>query len=132
MVSRPLIVTYATAICGSGDVIGDLVYINGNITNGSYQATKADPTDTSKMPVIAVIVNKVNSTHAVIQFEGNVSIYTGLVAGKTYYLGTSGRPVNVIPIPDPGSRLQVQPIGVALDANILKFQPNARLVVLQG
>jgi hypothetical protein len=114
----------ATASCDSGDAVGDLVYVSGNFSSGDYQVRKADVTQYVKMPVIAVIIAKLTSTRAVIQFEGEIkNQYTGLTPGRTYFVGANGRPSSTPPTPGPGQRAYVQPIGVAVDQTVLRLTP---------
>ena len=132
IVATPLKNTnFATAICGSGDSVGDLLHINGNIVGSDYQAEKADPIN-NKMPAIAVIVYKITTTRAVVQFEGNVNVYTGLTAGKTYYVDSLGRPALTPPSAPIGGKAYVQPVGVALDANALQLKPSKQMVILRN
>lgn len=134
IVARPLKNTnFATAVVAGTDIVGDLVYISGNIIGGDYQATKVDPTAGAKMPVIAVIIYKISGTRAVIQFEGNVNgVYTGLTAGRTYYADSSGQPSLVPPVAPLNGKAYVQPIGVALDSNVLHLKPSKQLIILRN
>lgn len=122
----------ATAICLATDIVGDLLYINGNITGADYQTEKADPVN-NKMPAIAVIIYKITATRCVIQLEGNVNgIYTGLAAGKTYYVDATGRPSLVPPAAPVNGKAYVQPIGVAVDAGVLRFGPSRQMTILRN
>jgi len=123
---------FATAICGSSDIVGDLLHINGDIAGADYQTEKADPIN-NKMPAIAVIIYKITTTKCVIQFEGNVNgVYTGLTAGKTYYVDSTGRPALTPPSAPMSGKAYVQPIGVAVDANVLKLGPSKQMIILRN
>ena len=122
-----------TAVCVGSDSPGDLVYVTGGLTGFDYQVTKADVTQYFKMPVIAVIISKISSTRAVVQFEGEIkNQYTGLVPGRVYFVGSTGRPSLTPPIPGAGARAYVQSIGVAIDQTILKLTPVADMKVRVG
>lgn len=124
---------FVSAICAPTDSVGDIVYISGNVVGNDYQITKVDPTLGAKMPGVGVITAKITSTRAVIQFEGFVkNVYTGLLAGKTYFVGTNSKPTNVCPTPGIGGAMYVQPIGVAVDANILELRLSDDLTILRG
>jgi hypothetical protein len=125
IITRPLTTApTGTAICGISDAVGDLVYISGNKVGSDYSVSKVDPGDYNKFPAVAVVIYKITSTKAVIQFSGEIKgIYTGLTAGKTYWAGSSGTPVVVPPTPTAGNKMRVQSIGIAVDSDILRFEP---------
>jgi hypothetical protein len=133
VIARPLKDSnFATAICLAGDSIGDLVYVTGNIVTGDYQVSKADPNN-NKMPAIAVIIYKITATKAVIQFEGSVkNVYTGLTPGKTYFVDSNSQPTLIPPSPALLGKTYIQPIGVAVDSNVLKLNPSKQMIILRG
>lgn len=132
-VLRPLKDTgYATAVCSVTDNVGDLVYITGDLIGPDYQVARVDPLN-EKMPAVAVIVSKISAARAVIQFDGNVKgIYNTLVAGKTYFASELGRPSLTPPAPTLGGKAYVQPIGVAVDSDVLKLSPSEQMTILRG
>lgn len=125
IVTRPLSSTgFGTATCDSGDSVGDLVYISGPKLGSDYQVQRADPSDYAKFPAVAVIVAKLSSTRAVLQFQGEVKgVYTGLIPGKIYWAGASGSPSATPPVAGVGGKMRVQSIGVAVDTDVLRLEP---------
>lgn len=118
-----------TGTCLSTDSVGDLVYVTG----ASKAVTKADPTDNAKMPIIGCIISKSTATDCVVQTNDLVSsTYTGLTPGKMYFVGTDGRPTSIRPTPSIGNTLLVQPIGFAIDSNLMLITPSTAIVRLQG
>lgn len=113
---------YATASCTAGEAVGDLVYISGAKIGADYQIRKADVTDFTKMPAVAVIIQKISSTRAVIQFQGEVSLYSGLTPGRIYWVSDSGVPTTTPPSVTSGQRKYLQSVGVAVDSGRIKLQ----------
>jgi hypothetical protein len=119
-------------VCMLTDQIGDVVYIRGDM-NGYYKVARVDVTLSSKIPAIGIIVQKWGFTNALVQITGELKgIYTGLTAGKTYFVGTNGRPNITPPSPSFGGRAYVQPIGVALDQGVLLVRPAENLTIRIG
>ena len=78
-------------------------------------------------------LKEITSTKAVIQFDGMVkNTYTGLVAGKTYFVDANGQPPLTPPSPPISGKTYIQPIGVAMDANVLKLNPSKQMIILHG
>jgi hypothetical protein len=125
LVARPLgSKNKATAVCDVGDAVGDLVYVTGSMSGADYSVAKADVLAYAKMPTIAVITYKITATKAVIQFRDDVvGIYTGLLPGRVYFVGLDSKPTAVPPAPGAGQKLYLQPIGVAVDATVLRLNP---------
>lgn len=118
-----------TGTCVNTDAVGDLVYISGS---GKIIA-KADPTNNAKMPSIGCIISKSSSTVCSVQTSDLVSgVYTGLTPGKMYFVGTNSKPTAIRPTPTPGNSLLVQPIGFAIDTNMLLLTPGTNLTRLWG
>lgn len=137
LVTRPLgYRAKTTAICAVEDMVGDFVYVTGGFTEAAeYQVSKADISHPEKMPVIAVIIAKISDTSCVIQFYGEVrNVYTGLVPGKLYFVGSDGRPSMSPPTPPVGvnSRAYIQAAGVAVDEDILLFNPANEMKIRVG
>jgi hypothetical protein len=119
-------------VCMLTDQIGDAVYIRGNM-NGYYKVARADVTLSSKIPAIGIIVQKWGFTNAIVQVNGELKgVFSGMRAGKMYFVGSDGRPSATPPVPHHGGRAYVQPIGVALDQGILLVKSSESLVVLTG
>lgn len=109
----------ATATCTVAEQAGDLVYIAGPRIGADYDVRRADITAFGKMPAVAVILYKVGATRAIIQFQGEVGLYTGLTPGRVYWVGDSGQPVLAPPTVTTGERKYWQPVGVATDSDRL-------------
>lgn len=133
IVTRPRVdPALATATCTAAEAVGDLVYISGNKTGADYAVRKADVTDYTKMPVVAVIVYKISATKAVIQFGGEVGLYTGLTPGQVYWVSDSATPTNVPPTVTTGQRKYWQSVGVAVDSGRIKLEFEKDLKVRVG
>ncbi len=118
--------------CMLTDQLGDAVYIRGNM-NGFYKVARVDVANYLKTPAIGIIVRKWGFTNALVQRMGEIEdLYTGLTAGRTYFVGGDGKPNLLPPAPAPGGRAYVQEIGVALDATVLMVKPAASLIVRIG
>lgn len=135
LITRPLSArTKTTAICSANDLVGDLVYVTAGLSGSEYQVAKADISTPEKMPVIAVIIAKLSNTRCVIQLQGEIKgVYTGLIPGKTYFVGADGRPSALPPSPlGSGSKAYIQAAGVAVDDTILLFNPVNELKIRVG
>lgn len=115
-ITQPPVETNAT--CSPTDQVGDLVRVS---TTGTV--TKADITDWNKMPAVGCIVSKSSPTSCVIQTGNQVSLYTGLIPGKVYFVGFNSRPVYPRPIPAPGSSIFIQSIGLAVNSTTIMIAP---------
>lgn len=113
---------YATAVCTAGESVGDLVYVSGAKIGADYQVRKADVTDVAKMPAVAVIIQKISATRAVLQFQGETSLYTGLTPGHVYWVSDSGVPTSAPPTVTSGQRKYLQIVGVATDSARIRLQ----------
>lgn len=113
----------AWAECLTTDDIGAMVYIRDAAVGEMYKVEAVDPDDLSKMPAVAMIIQKITSTSCVIQFYGEVAdVYTGLTPGSRYFVGdatgalSEGAPT--------GSGKIIQSVGVALSSNVLIMDPH--------
>jgi hypothetical protein len=104
------------AVCLSTDAVEDWVYVRNNYTGSKLTVAKADPSDSSKVPAIGVIISKSDSTNCIVQWMEKVNIYTGLTAGRVYFLNTNGRHTLT---PPHGGIKYVQKLGVAVDETTL-------------
>jgi hypothetical protein len=115
---------FIPAYCFVTDLVGDFVYIMGDKVGGTYQVSKADIDDVSKMPSVGVIVSKSSASDAVVQVLGLIrGLYSGLTPQKRYFLGADSRPSATYTRPTTGFRLvQVVGIAVASDELLLGFE----------
>jgi hypothetical protein len=102
---------YGVYTCLVGMSVGQVVYLSGTDTVGLANAT-----DSTKL-AIGVIVSKNTSTQAVVAWEGEISVFSGLVAGQTYYLGTTDGTITAVAPSATGNI--VQKVGEAKDSNTL-------------
>jgi len=102
------------------------VYVSGAKSGLDWTVTKADPAVYAKMPAVAVIVSKLTSTRALIQFSGEVAVFSGLTPGRLYWLGSAGP--QLLP-PTGSSRLYWQSVGVATATTTLALNPSSNLSV---
>jgi len=114
------------ADCLGTDVVGDFVYVTGDVIATRKQVTKADISDFGKMPAVGMIVHKPTATTCTVQWIGEVGgVYNSLVPNRVYYLGADAR-LTLTP-PASGSSLYVQRVGMAVGASIVLLVPNFAL-----
>ena len=73
---------YGIYTCASSLAVGQVVYLSAPSTVGLANAT-----DATKL-AIGIALSKSSSTQCVIQYEGEMAIFTGLTTGAIYYLNT--------------------------------------------
>jgi len=118
-----------TGTCLATDIVGDLVYVTG----ASRAVTKADPTNSNKMPIVGCITSKSSSTDCIVQTNDLVpSVYSSLTPGKLHFVGIDGRPTAAVIPPGIGETLLVQAIGFAIDSNLLLMSPGTLITRLRG
>lgn len=118
-----------SGVCLSSAAVGDIVYVSG----AGKQVRLVDITDAAKIPGIGCITSKPSSTSCVVQCHGLVSgVYGALVPGKQYVIGTDGRPTAVLPVPGVGQSLFIQPVGMALDTDMMLIQPINAITKIRG
>lgn len=107
--------------CLSTDAVGDVVALRDTATvTGRWRVQRADPLDEDRMPGIGILIRKVTPTTGIMQRVGNVrGVYTGLPFARTYWVGTDGRPTDILPIPDLGDGVIVQRFGMAVAPDVL-------------
>ena len=134
----PVAQTYTTQIlgadyfasCSTDTAVGDLVRPT---ANSSVFVEKVYIYDVARMPATGLVTEKVGSNVCRVQTGGTLTgAYSGLVAGKTYYVSDTGRPCVAAPSPGPGERLVLQTIGVALSSSTLIFAPSMQFTLLTG
>jgi len=112
------------ANCLAGDLVGDCVRITGPKVANRYQVARVDITVPGSPPAVGVIVRKDSPTLCVVQFHGPmVGIYTGLVAGVAYLVGTDGRLAKVGDLTYPSGSVFFQQMAVATSSNELLVSP---------
>lgn len=85
------------------------------------------------MPAVGCITSKPTSTSCVVQVHGLVSgVYTGLNPGKAYLVAANGRPTEVLPSLSLGQSFFLQPVGVALDTNLMLIQTVSNVTLRRG
>ena len=133
IVARPLVTTvFGTATCPASAAVGDLVYISGPKVGADYTVSKVDPSDFTKFPAVAIVTVKLSATRAVIQFSGEVKGIYSLTPGRVYWAGALGQPVLTPPVPGMGGTMRWQSLGVAVDSDTLRFEPNKNAVTRVG
>lgn len=107
--------------CQAADAVGDLVRTSGAVAGGRYQVQKVDVDELGTYPAWATIISKNGATECEIQRGGVISgLYTGLIPGRRYFVGSDARP-NLVAPTSAGAYLQV--IGVAVGSSELLFSP---------
>jgi hypothetical protein len=118
-----------SGVCLASAAVGDIVYVSaaGNVVR------LVDITDSTKIPGIGCITSKPSSTSCVVQCHGLVfGVYTGLTPGRPYVIGTNGRPNVALPVPGVGQSLFIQPVGFAIDTNVMLIQPLNAITKIRG
>ena len=115
-----------SALCDVSIEVGDWVYLQ---TGGSDdRVAKANPIDQDTLPAVGVVVAKINSNLCTVQWRGRTdAIFSGLTAGKTYFLGLDSKLIDVPPVPSSGSYSFVQALCVATSENTVDVQPSLDL-----
>jgi len=105
--------------------VGDVVRIASAKVGNRYQIVLADPSSSSGVPAVAIVLKKLGTTDYKIQFHGPVkSTYTGLTPGEIYYLGTDGALATVggVNFPIAGGAMHFQQLGAATSTDELLLQ----------
>lgn len=123
------------AYCLATEVEGDLVRISGADTGNFANVTKVNPNNQNTMPVIGMIVEKINSTTCIVQSSGfvNLSAFTSLIPGKRYFVGLNGNVSSSVPNPSssPTNEVMVQIVGVARGTQILELVPTTTMTKIK-
>lgn len=105
--------------------VQDAVYISADSTVD--QATAAMPT--GEKPTIGICIAKPTPTTAVVQYAGEVGVFSGsLAAGDTYYLDTTAGQITN-DISGHGAGTVVRIVGVAKTNSVLVLQPQPGVVL---
>lgn len=114
------------ATCLATDLVGDCVYVTAPRVGNLYQVAKVDIAVGLQMPAVGVVAKKYAPTDCVVHFHGPLrSIFSGLVPGRSYFVGTDGRPARPgdPTYPVLGGANYFQQIGVATSSNELLVIP---------
>ena len=106
--------TYTFTVPGSIDP-NDPVYVT-----TANNADLADATSIATGPCIGFVSTKLTATSAVVQTNGFLAGFTGLVAGDTYFLAVGGG-ITTTPPNTVGNI--IQKIGIAVSTTVLWIQP---------
>jgi len=110
---------YFDANCLASDAINQFVRVTGN-TLGLPNVTKVDPSDSTKMPAVGVIVQKATATTCLVQVLGQITSFSPVVAGTWYYVAPTAFPSSVPPALPAISQV----IGVGLGTTRLLLRPD--------
>jgi hypothetical protein len=117
------------AHCSSAEAVGNLVYVRGS----NKVVRNIDPTNVSKMLAVGCVISKSDSSHCDVQTSDLVAgVYSGLTPGRMYWAGLNSQPVLTKPAPPVGGLVLQQPIGFAIDVNILLMQPGTNIFKIPG
>lgn len=124
--------TVIEANCLAGDAPGDCVRMTGPEVAGKAQVTRVSIDAYATVPAWGVILSKSASTDCLVQWLGPLrGVYTGLTAGRVYFVGVDGRPTLTPPVPTTVD-LYLQRVGVALSTDALLLTPDYTLVKLRA
>lgn len=116
--------------CQATDNVEDIVYIK-STSASPYTVERVNVYDSNAVPGVAIIKKKLSSTKAVIQYEGEIKLSTFLSPGKSYFIGSDGRPSITTPTKGAG-KTYIQIVGVALNNDTLLLRLDKSLLVQQG
>jgi hypothetical protein len=113
--------------CSAGLPVQKAVYLSAGDT-----VDLADADDNLKQPLIGFVKSKPTSTTARVQYHGEMSGFTGLVPGETYFLSTT--PGEIVKAGDPGFPSNigdiVQRVGFAKNSDTLVVMVDRDYTVL--
>jgi len=82
---------FGRANCLATDVVGSCVRIRAAKTGNRFEVEKVDVGTPGSPPAVAIVVKKYAATDCIVQFHGPMrGIYTGLLPGVVYLVGTDG------------------------------------------
>lgn len=114
--------------CTAAEAVGDFVYIVDNPVGGKDQVRKADPSTYDKMPAVGVIVEKPDLSTCWVQWLGETpAIFSGLAAGRLYFIGTDSRISGSPPAPI-GRDMFIQVVAVAVSNDRAYIRPEGTLI----
>lgn len=111
------------AICKAADAVGDSVKVIDVKAGAFIQVEKLD-IDNDTKPAIGIIESKSASTICVVRILGLLKgVYTGLLPGETYLVGTNSQLTRTLADPAAGFRY-VQIMGTATSDDEFMVLPN--------
>jgi len=111
--------SYVVRICDSSAAIGDLVMESLTLTYGVDTSTN----NTNKRSVFGIIIEKRDTTTAVVMTKGVISGLLGLDKSLKVYLSEGGNFTDELPVSE-----YMQVLGHAIDFNAMDFNPAATRV----
>jgi len=118
------------ASCTAAELPGKLVYIAGELPDGTPVVSLAHCYDMAKVPAVGMVTAKPSDTEAVVQTSGLVrDLFSGLEVGKTYKLGVDGSIRRIAPTAPGIGFAVIQFVGVAVSESVLLLQPQPQLGV---
>lgn len=118
-------------VCDTNDQIGNGVYIT-DVIGSTYYISKVDITNSDKMPMAGLIIDKPASTTATLQLKGEITIFNNLIPNKIYFIGDDGFPTVTPPILSIPGIKYIQNIGIALSQNVLLLNGSFELLKLRN
>lgn len=112
---------YTTTV---GTVVNDVVYLSAANT-----VEPADADDAGKQPLVGFVKDKPTATTAIVIYSGELSGFTGLVVGATYFLSTTPGVVTDIAISGPTGAI-VHRVGFAKNSTTLVVMVDRDFVIL--
>jgi len=80
------------ANCLATDSISDCVRIRAPKTGNRFEVEKVDIGVSGSLPSVAIVIRKYSATDCIVQFHGPLKdIYTGLVSGSSYVVGSDAK-----------------------------------------
>lgn len=108
--------------CPYNAQIGDVVYLC-----DSGVVDLADALTESKQPIVGIISEKPTPTTAIVTYKGEVEVFSDLIPGQRYYLGTTPGKFDTTPPTGPGTI--EQNLGFARSATVLVVVINYDITV---
>lgn len=110
--------------CASGISVGDAVYID-----SSDNIVLADASNSSLYPCIGIVKSKPTATTAVVLYSGEISTFSALTIGATYYLSDllAGA---IVDTPPSTAGSIIQSIGVAKNDTTLVVMMDRNFILL--
>ena len=115
------------AVCLSTDVVGDCVYIRGDLDpSGYYRVGQADPAIESKVPAVGILFSKDSLTDCLVQWFGEYISGDLIIPGANVWVGLDGRPTQDYGslTPPAGTFRYYQCLGLGLSSDRILLNPN--------